>query len=98
MAKLTVIVGRAGFQEQLETQLAQNATVEAFVHTELEALAAAEKLMENFEGQDGGRLVLFDTPLEAYPIEVWEDEVPTLIGWEVEGYGGAPVALPEVSH
>lgn len=91
MEKLTVIVGRKDYAEALATQLATNVEVNVYVETEAEAIEAGENLVDERLGWDGGRLVLMDGALEAYAIEVWNDDESTVVGWEIEAYVGTPL-------
>lgn len=91
MEKVTVIVGRKDYAEALATQLATNVEVNVYVGGEAEAVDAGEKLVRERLGWDGGRLVLMDGDLEAYPIEVWKGDEATVVGWEVEAYAGTPM-------
>lgn len=91
MEKITVIVGRKDYAEALATQLATNVEVNVYVETEAEAVEAGEKLVEERLGWDGGHLVLMDGALDAYPIEVWNNDEATVVGWEVQAYAGTPM-------
>lgn len=91
MEKITVIVGRNGYAATLATQLATNVEVKVYVGGEAEAVHAGEELVRERLGWDGGRLVLLDGDLEAYPIEVWKGDEATVVGWEVEAYAGTPL-------
>lgn len=95
MDKFSTIVGRTGFDTQLAEHLASNVTVEAYVATEVEALAVGRGVLAGISGWDGGPVTLLDESVDAYPIENWNGDVSTIIGWEIEGYGGTDLYYTE---
>lgn len=95
MYKFSLIVGRAGFAPQLAGKLVSNVDVEAYVEDEAAALAVGKECLGNVNGWDGGPITLIDESLDIYPIEIFKDNEATVIGWEIEGYGGTDLYYDE---
>lgn len=89
MFKIAAIVGRTGFEKDLNLQLAKNVDVEWFAKDESEAMKLGRiQLNRIAETLDDVPRINFadDEYVDIYEIDKFDNNERTVVGWEIETY------------